>query len=113
MVERAQTVDETDRLYWRCQRLLPATDGTRYHQITIQLMPNGALELHEHEMGAGLDACWGIDDREMTVILASTDVRKLAAALIGERLLGRKDAADALVALCRSLGFEPRVCHWT
>ena len=95
------------------QWLLSASDGPRYHQITVRATAEGALELHEHEMGACPGACWGLDDRELTVTVASADVLRLATALVAQRLTGRRDAAEALVALCEGSGVEPALANWT
>src|ERR1700733_3575876 len=82
------------------RHLLRRSDGSRYRQIALELGAGGALTLNAHEMGASLEASWGVDDHEVTLEIPAEAVGRLAFALLAQQLEGRKDGLEHLLALC-------------
>jgi hypothetical protein len=92
--------------------LAPRSDGARYRRVSLAL-EDGALVLTSHEMGASLEAAWGLDDEEITVRIAPDQLARLAQALIAERLAGGDDAGAVLGELCEEHGIDYRTACWT
>ena len=99
--------------------LAPRSDGARYRRVSLALEADGALLLTSHEMGASLEAAWGLDDKEITVRVAPDQLARLALALAlalarvaGQLALG-KDAVQALSDLCEEHGIDSRTACWT
>jgi hypothetical protein len=93
--------------------LLPRPDGLRYRRMTLIVEGNGALTLNAHEMGAAAEAVWGLDDEEVTLSVAPDQVGRLALALAGELLKGRRDALDRLSDVCDAAGVPCRIACWS
>jgi len=93
--------------------LAPRSDGARYRRVTLRLERDGALALASHEMGAGQDAAWGLDDAEVELTIPADQLGRLALALAGELLAGRADAVARLRAFCEDHGVEARLARWT
>ena len=95
------------------RQLLHPSDGARYRRLALELDANGDLILTFHEMGANLEAVWGADDNEVTLRIAGKAVGRLAHALLSERLSGRRDGLEELLALCEEHGVEHELACWT
>jgi len=95
------------------RQLLPRSDGARYRRLALELDASGDLVLTLHEMGANLAAAWGADDQEVTVRIAGKAVARLAHTLLSERLSGRRDGLEELLALCEEHGVEHELACWT
>jgi hypothetical protein len=93
--------------------LAPKSDGARYRRVTLKVERDGGLELASHEMGASLEAAWGLDDDEVTLTVPGDQVGRLALALAAELLRGRKDAVETLAAICEAHGVGFRAACWT
>ncbi len=92
--------------------LTPPSDGARYRRVAL-VLEGGDMVLSSHEMGASLEAAWGLDDEEITVRIAPDQLARLALALVAERLAGGEDAAQALSDLCDEHGVDYRTACWT
>ena len=88
-------------------------DGARYGRVDVLLTADGGLEIRRHDMGAGDDAAWGLDDHEATLRLSSGAVARLALALLSEQYRGRADALEAVKALCEDEGIPAAHAVWT
>jgi hypothetical protein len=93
--------------------LAPRSDGARYRRVSLALEQDGAMLLTSHEMGASLEAAWGLDDEEVTVRIAPEQLARLALTLVAERLAGCKDAVQQLNDLCDEHGVDCRTACWT
>jgi hypothetical protein len=93
--------------------LAPRSDGARYRRVSLALERGGDLILTSHEMGASLEAAWGLDDAEITLQVAPDQLARLALALVAERLAGGEDAVQALAELCEEHGVDYRTACWT
>jgi hypothetical protein len=93
--------------------LTPRSDGTRYRRVTLSVEGDGALAMDSHEMGAGPNDAWGLDDNEVTLSVAPDDVGRLALALAAEILKGGKDAASRLADICEANDVPCRIAHWS
>jgi hypothetical protein len=93
--------------------LAPRSDGARYRRVALALEAAGDLVLSSHEMGASLEAAWGLDDAEFTVQIAPDQLARLALALVAERLAGGDDAVRALAELCEEHAVDYRLACWT
>lgn len=96
----------------RTLELAPRSDGARYRRVALAL-EGGGLVLSSHEMGASLEAAWGLDDAEVTLQIAPDQVARLALALVADRLAGGDDAVRALAELCDEHGVDYRTACWT
>ena len=92
--------------------LTPRSDGARYRRVALAL-EGGDLVLSSHDVGASLEAAWGLDDEEITVRIAPDQLARLALALVAERLAGGEDAVQALSDLCDEHGVDYRTVCWT
>jgi hypothetical protein len=93
--------------------LAPRSDGARYRRVSLALEAGGDLLLTSHEMGASLEAAWGLDDAEITLQIAPAQLARLALALVAERLAGGDNAVQALAELCEEHGVDYRTACWT
>jgi hypothetical protein len=92
--------------------LTPRSDGARYRRVALALEA-GDLVLSSHEMGASLEAAWGLDDEEITVRIGADQLARLALGLVAERLAGGDDAARVLAELCDEHGVAYRTACWS
>ena len=92
--------------------LTPRSDGARYRRVALAL-DGGDLVLSSHELGASLEAAWGLDDEEITLRIAPDQLARLALALVAERLAGGEDAVQGLSDLCDEHGVDYRTACWT
>lgn len=95
------------------RHLLPRSEGTRYRQLTLVLDASGGLTLTWREMGVTPEAAWGADDNEVTLHVRGEDAARLTFALLSERLEGRPDGLDDLLALCARNNVEHQLARWT
>ena len=93
--------------------LLPRSDGARYRRVTLIVERSGALTLNVHEMGATLEAAWGLDDEEVTLSVSPDQVGRLALALAAEVLKGGADAVARLDDICESHHVPCRIACWS
>lgn len=93
--------------------LSPRTDGARYRRVTLELEGDGAVTLNAHETGGGLRAAWGEDDAEVSLRVPAGEAPRLALALAAEILVGGKDAAARLAAICEAHGVSFQIASWT
>jgi hypothetical protein len=93
--------------------LAPRSDGSRYRRVTLAIEASGSITLEAHEMGAGPDAAWGLDDEEVTLSVAPGEVARLAAALAAEILKGGADAVTRLSEICESNDVPCRIACWS
>jgi hypothetical protein len=93
--------------------LLPRSDGPRYRQVTLIVERSGALTLKAHEMGATLEAAWGLDDEEVTLTVAPDQVARLALALSAEILKDGRGATERLAAVCKAHDVPCRIACWS
>ena len=92
--------------------LTTRSDGARYRRVALAL-DRGDLVLSSHELGASLEAAWGLDDEEITLRIAPDQLARLALALVAERLAGGEDAVQGLSDLCDEHGVDYRTACWT
>lgn len=93
--------------------LAPRSDGARYRRVTLRIEPDGALTLQSHEMGAGREAAWGLDDDEVTLSVPAGRVGRLALALAAEVLANGAGAIARLADICEAHEVPCRVARWT
>ena len=93
--------------------LAPRSDGSRYRRVTLEVEANGAVTLNALELGAALDAAWGLDEEEVTLSVAPEQVARLAAALAAEILKGGRDSARRLAEICAANDVPCRVACWS
>jgi hypothetical protein len=93
--------------------LAPRSDGARYRRVTLAVDCSGSVTLNAHEMGAGAEAAWGLDDEEVTLSVAPEQVPRLAAALAAEILRGGQDAVARLAQICESNDVPCRIACWS
>jgi hypothetical protein len=93
-------------------RLSPLSDGARYNRVALAAQPDGSLRLTSHQMGASLEAAWGLDDQEVELLIAPDQVAVLALALAAAKL-GRDRTVHDLVELCQEHGVDFRLACWT
>jgi hypothetical protein len=93
--------------------LSPRRDGARYRRVTLAVADDGSLVLHTHEMGASLEAAWGVDDDESTLSVPANQLGRLALALAAEVLKGGDDALARLREICEDHDVSCRIANWT
>jgi len=93
--------------------LVRRSDGPRYSRVTLIVERGGALTLNVHDMGATLEAAWGVDDEEITLSVPPDEVPRLALALAAEVLKGGKDALARLGDICDAHDVPCRIACWT
>jgi hypothetical protein len=93
--------------------LAPRSDGARYRRVTLMMEPDGALTLCSHDMGAGPEAAWGLDDDEVTLTVPAGQVGRFALALAAELLAGGADAVARLNEFCEAHDVPRRLARWT
>jgi hypothetical protein len=93
--------------------LLRRSDGPRYRRVTLIVARSGALTLNVHDMGATLEAAWGLDDEEVTLSVSPDQVGRLALALAAEVLKGGADAVGRLGDICEARDVPCRIACWT
>ena len=93
--------------------LAPRSDGARYRRVTLAVDSSGSITLAAHEMGAGADAAWGLDEEEVTLSVAPELVPRLAAALAAEILKGGNDAVARLAQICETNDVACRIACWS
>ncbi len=93
--------------------LSPPTDGARYRRVTLDVAGDGSVVLRTHEMGASLEAAWGVDDDEVTLSVPADQVARLALALAAEVLKGGDNALARLSDICQAHDLSCRVASWT
>jgi len=89
--------------------LLPRSDGDRYRRSTLFVEQTGAITLNAHEMGASLEAAWGVDDNEVTLTVAPEHVARLALALAAEILKGGPASVTRLEEICKANNVSCRI----
>jgi hypothetical protein len=93
--------------------LSPRTDGARYRRVTLDAGGDGGVVLHTHEMGASLEAAWGVDDDEVALSVPADQVARLALALAAEVLKGGDNALARLSHICEAHDVSCRIASWT
>jgi hypothetical protein len=93
--------------------LLRPSDGARYRRVTLAIERDGAITLHEHEMGAANDDVWGVDDRELTLSIPPDQVGRLALVLASEMLKGERQAARRLTEICEANELDCKIACWS
>lgn len=93
--------------------LAPRSDGARYRRVTLRIEPDGGLVLGSHDMGASLEAAWGLDDDEVTLSVPVDQVGRLALALAAEILSGGAGAIARLADICADYDVPCRIARWT
>ncbi|HTX51559.1 MAG TPA: hypothetical protein VME40_19455 [Caulobacteraceae bacterium] len=81
--------------------------------MTLTVERYGAITLRSHEMGAGADAAWGLDDEEVTLSVAPDQVGRLAVALAAEILSGGHDTVARLSRICEDHDVPCRIACWS
>jgi hypothetical protein len=92
--------------------LSPRSDGARYRRVSLAL-EDGELVLAYHDLGASLEAAWGVDDEEITIRIERNQLARLAVALVAERLVAGNDPVRRLADLCDEHGVDYRAACWT
>jgi len=93
--------------------LSPRRDGPRYRRVTLAIADDGSLVLHMHEMGASLEAAWGLDDDEATLSVPADELARLVVVLAAEVLKGGDDALARLNGICEAHDISCRIASWT
>ena len=93
--------------------LLPRSDGVRYRRLTLIVEQNGAISLNAHQMGASLEAAWGLDDQEVTLTVPPQHVARLALALASEILRGGEASVTRLEDICEANDVPCRIACWS
>jgi hypothetical protein len=93
--------------------LLGPSDGARRSRLALNLDPNGNLTLTFHQMGASVQAPWGVDDEEVEVSIRAAEAGRLAFFLLADRLRGQQDGFAALRAYCDRYGIDHDISNWT
>lgn len=90
-----------------------SADGVRYERIDAQVLDDGRLRVRLQALGGSVRAAWGEDSAEKVLEIAPRDLASLTLALLAERLGGRRDAFEALRALCETHDIAVRLEDWT
>ncbi len=89
------------------------SDGACYRRVTLAIERDGALTLHEHEIGAGQGDAWGQDEQEFTLSIPPDQVSRLALILAGEMLKGEREVAKRLTEICEANDVDCRIACWS
>jgi hypothetical protein len=81
--------------------------------VNLSIQADGSLRLQASDMGPTVKRIWNDDDYEFWVDVPPKALRKLLAALLREKHLGRSDAVDEFRTFCEKETIEHKWQSWT
>ena len=72
--------------------------------VTLELLPDGGLQLFYYDIGEDSRRTFGDSDYEAWITVPPSELPKLALALLAEKYAGRHDARSDFATWCESKG---------
>ncbi|HEU0099174.1 MAG TPA: hypothetical protein VFQ67_10410 [Allosphingosinicella sp.] len=72
--------------------------------ITLELLPDGSLQLFYYDIGEDARRTFGDSDYEAWITVPAGELGKLAMALLAEKYTGRHDARSDFASFCEAKG---------
>ncbi len=81
-------------------------EGDNFRSVNVSVDADGSLQLQAQDMGKRVEEIWGDSDYEFWVHVPSTEICKLAFALLREKYSGREGAVDEFRSFCKREAIE-------
>ena len=75
--------------------------------VTLELLPDGSLQLFYYDIGEDSRRAFGDSDYEAWTTVPACELPKLALALLAEKYAGRHDARSDFASFCEAKGEWP------
>ncbi|HEX8239183.1 MAG TPA: hypothetical protein VF574_05515 [Allosphingosinicella sp.] len=81
--------------------------------VTLELLPDGSLQLFYYDIGEDSRRTFGDSDYEAWTTVPASELPKLALALLAEKYAGRHDALSDFAGFCEAKGIAHEGGVWT
>ena len=81
--------------------------------ITLELLPDGSLQLFYYDIGEDARRTFGDSDYESWITVPPAELPRLALALLAEKYTGRPDARSDFATFCETRGIGHDGGSWT
>jgi hypothetical protein len=88
-------------------------EGEESRYVNLSIQADGSLRLHASDVGPTVKGFWNCDEYEFWVDVPPEALRKLLAALLREKYLGRRDAVDEFRTFCEKETIAHEWDSWT
>jgi hypothetical protein len=87
-------------------------EGEESRVVDLSIQADGSLRFGAQDMGPTVEKIWNHDDYEFWVDVPPEALRKLLAALLREKYLGRSEAVDEFRTFCEKETIEHKWQSW-
>lgn len=81
--------------------------------VTLELLPDGSLQLFYYDIGEDARRSFGDSDYEAWITVPASELPRLAMALLAEKYAGRHDARSDFATFCETRGIEHDGGSWS